>query len=148
MTAAMIERRLRRFLLITVGAVCLGTIAELWFAEHTESRTQLIPFVLCGLGFLSAAWVLLMPNRLSFYTLRVVMVTALGGSLYGMYQHLSNNLAFELEIRPNATRSDVWMDALKGVNPLLAPAILALVAVLAMAATYQHPALGKREDVV
>jgi hypothetical protein len=46
-----------------------------------------------------------------------------------------------LEMRPSAVWSDVWFEALRGAAPLLAPGILALAAIIAIAATYEHPAL-------
>jgi hypothetical protein len=64
--------------------------------------------------------------------------------LIGIYEHIEHNLAFELEIRPNATAGQVFMEALGGASPLLAPGILALAAILAIAATYYHPAFGKQ----
>jgi hypothetical protein len=66
------------------------------------------------------------------------------GSLFGVYEHIEHNLAFELEIRPGAGLGDVWFEALKGASPLLAPGILVLAAILAIAATYYHPALERR----
>jgi hypothetical protein len=57
--------------------------------------------------------------------------------------HLFDNFAFEREIRPNAALVDVIINALRGVNPLLAPGILALAAALAIAATYRHPVLHR-----
>ena len=69
------------------------------------------------------------------------------GSLFGIYEHVEHNLAFALGIRPNAVASEVLMDALRGANPLLAPGILALAAVLALSATYYHPALRGRETL-
>lgn len=68
------------------------------------------------------------------------------GSVFGLYEHLTHNLTFELDIRPNAAVSDVFLDALSGASPLLAPGILALGAILAIAATYCHPALKKGSD--
>jgi hypothetical protein len=68
------------------------------------------------------------------------------GSLLGVYEHLVNNFAFELEMRPSAVWSDVWFQALRGAAPLLAPGILAVAAVVAIAATYAHPALARRND--
>jgi hypothetical protein len=47
-------------------------------------------------------------------------------------------------MRPNAVPGDVVTQALMGASPLFAPGILALGAVLAIAATYYHPALGKK----
>jgi hypothetical protein len=68
------------------------------------------------------------------------------GSFVGVYQHIQSNIAFELEIRPNATLSAVWFDALRSAGPLLAPGILALAAMIALAGTYYHPALARRQD--
>ncbi|HEX2619849.1 MAG TPA: hypothetical protein VHL11_06875, partial [Phototrophicaceae bacterium] len=115
-------------------------------AGHVKETLQLIPFGLCFLGFLAVTAVLLRPQRLTILVLRITMVGVAAGSLLGMYLHLKTNLDFELEIRPNAAIGDVLMEALKGASPLLAPGILALVAVLAIAATYYHPALTSGTD--
>jgi hypothetical protein len=140
-----VERRLRIFLLGIAGCICAGTIVELLLAEHTETAVQLVPFALCGLGLLAVAAALVRPQRATLIALRVVMPLLILGSLLGVYEHIEHNLAFELEIRPGATASDVWLDALKGASPLLAPGVLALAASLALAATYAHPALARRQ---
>jgi hypothetical protein len=85
------------------------------------------------------------PNRATLLVLRGVMGLVTLGGLFGVYEHLEHNLAFELEIRPTATVTAVLMEALKGASPLLAPGILALTALIAIAATYYHPALGGRD---
>jgi hypothetical protein len=69
------------------------------------------------------------------------MVAILLGSLFGIYEHVSNNLAFELEIYPNEAVTDALLHAFGGANPLLAPGVLGLAALLAIAATYYHSAL-------
>jgi hypothetical protein len=132
------EQRLRRSMLMLSGVMFLGTPIELWAAEHTESRTQYIPFVLCGLGFVVVVANLLLPRRKTLFLLRGMMGVVTAGSLLGIYEHISGNFAFELEIRPNATHSDVVLEALKGVNPLLAPGILAVAAAIALLAA-AHP---------
>ena len=144
MKTTTVEQRLRIFLLAIAGCICAGTIVELLLAEHTETAVQLIPFALCGLGLLAVAAALVRPRRATLIALRVVMPLLILGSLFGVYEHIENNLAFELEIRPSATASDVWLDALKGASPLLAPGVLGLAASLALAATYRHPALARR----
>ena len=73
----------------------------------------------------------------------IAMLVGLVGSLFGIYEHLEHNIEFALEIRPNAAVADVFWGALAGANPLLAPGILAFMAILALAATYYHPALAK-----
>lgn len=140
----MVEQRLRLFQLILAGFIFIGTPLELWLTEHFESPPQVIPFILCGLGLLAVMVVLWRPQRATLLALRGVMGLVFLGSLFGVFEHVEHNMAFELEIRPNAIPSDLIFEALRGVNPLLAPGILALAAIIAVVATYYHPALGKK----
>lgn len=141
-----VEQRLRTFLLALAGWMCVGTIVELFLAEHTEDAVQFVPFVLCGVGLIAVLAALRRPRRATLMAVRGVMGVLMLGSLFGMYEHLANNFAFELEMRPGAVWSDVWFQALRGAAPLLAPGILALAAIIAIAATYEHPALSHRQD--
>lgn len=141
MDSATILGRLRVFLLGLACFMCAGTAAELLLAGHTADPLQLIPFALCGLGLAAGAWALLRPARASLLALRAMMGLLALGSLFGVYEHLAGNVGFELEIRPGAGVADVLLAALQGANPLLAPGILALAAIIALAATYEHPAL-------
>lgn len=141
MAPTIVVQRLRIFLLVLAGWMCAGTILELWLTEHMESPIQFTPFILCGIGLIAVTLALLLPQRLTLITLRLVMGLLIAGSLFGVVQHIQHNLAFELEIRPNATISAVWFDALRGASPLLAPGVLALAAIIAIAATYYHPLL-------
>lgn len=141
MSAERIVERLRRFLLYATAAVFIVTPVELWLSEHYQTGTQLIPFVLCGIGLVSVVTVLFAPSRASLLTLRVIMGVTLLGSLLGVYEHLTGNLEFVLEIHNNISQSEALLTAMKGADPLLAPGILALAAVLAIGATYYHPAL-------
>ena len=126
--------------------MCVGTTVELFLAKHYEDPLQLVPFVLCGVGLIAVVAVLRRPQRARLLALRGVMSLLLLGSLLGVYEHLVNNFAFELDMRPSAIWSDVWFQALTGAAPLLAPGILAVAAVVAIAATYAHPALARRDD--
>lgn len=144
MDPTIIAQRLRTFLLVLAGCMCAGTVAELLLAKHFDSPTQLIPFGLCAAGLLVVIAALRRPSRATLIGLRAVMGLLILGSLLGVYEHVTTNIAFELEIRPNATLGAVWLKALSGAAPLLAPGILALAAVIAIAATYYHPALARR----
>lgn len=141
MQASPIEQQLRTFLLVTSGFLCLGTIVELVLAKHYKEPAQLIPFVLCFVGFVTVAAALLRPSRTSVWVLRGVMVVLALGSAFGIYEHLSGNAAFISEIQPNSSGIGFWLQALGGAAPLLAPGILALAGALALAGTYGHPAL-------
>jgi len=145
MTQEDILSRLRLFLLGLSAFLCAGTIIELWFDEHTGTPIQLLPFILAGVGLLAAILAIVRPNPSSLMTLRGVMVVLIFGSVLGIYEHITHNLAFELDIRPNAAAGEVLLEALHGASPLLAPGVLALAALVALAATYYHPVLnGKR----
>jgi hypothetical protein len=144
MPTTTVEQRLRTFLLWLAGSMCVGTIVELFLAKHYEDPIQLLPFGLCGVGLIAVLATLRRPQRTQLLALRGVMSLLLLGSLLGVYEHLVNNFAFELEMRPSAVWSDVWFQALRGAAPLLAPGILAVAAVVAIAATYAHPALARR----
>lgn len=137
-------QRYRLFLFLLTGAIFIGVLVELYFTEHTESLPQWIPFVLSGLGLVALVGVLVRPQRAMILALRGVMGLVTLGSFLGIFEHIEHNLEFALEIRPNAVASDVFFEALGGPNPLLAPGILALGALLALAATYYHPALNQK----
>ena len=141
MSAEMIVERLRRFLLLLAGSICVGTIVELALIKHTGDPVQWIPFVLCGSGIVVVALALFRPQRAILRILQGVMGLLIAGSLFGVYEHIENNLGFALETQPHATTSTLILKALGGANPLLAPGMLAFAAMLAIAATYYHPAL-------
>ena len=145
MSPADVLSRLRRFLLVFSVLLLGGALLELWLIGHTEDPVQFIPFVLCGLGMLAAFGALLRPRRATLVALRVCMALVVAGTLLGIYLHVEGNFALQREISPNAAASETLFGALGGANPLLAPGILAVAAMLALAATYHHPALGKEE---
>jgi len=141
MSTEIVVQRLRRFLLVLAGSLCIGTVVDLLLVEHRQDLVQFIPFILSGLGLIAVAAALFRPQRTTLRALQIVMVLNILGSLFGVYEHVEHNMAFALEIRPNTTTSAAFWAALSGANPLLAPGILALAAIIALAATYYHPAL-------
>jgi hypothetical protein len=142
MKADVIAARLRLFLLGMTALIFLATLGELVLEDHDQEALQWIPFVLCGIGLLAVAGALLRPRRGTLLALRGVMALVALGGLAGIAIHLARNLGFEQEIRPNAALGEVIGAALRGAAPLLAPGTLIFAALLALAATYYHPALG------
>lgn len=142
MSAEAVLDRLRRFLLGIAAFMSVGTIVELALTEHWGDAVQLIPFVLAGLSFVVIVAVLIRPQVGALRLLRWLMTVALAGSLFGVYEHIENNLEFAREIHPSATTMALLWDGVAGANPLLAPGILAFTAILALAATYYHPSLA------
>ncbi|HZH91237.1 MAG TPA: hypothetical protein VEX70_11540 [Pyrinomonadaceae bacterium] len=145
MSAADILSRLRRFLLAFSIMLLGGALLELWLIGHMQDPVQFIPFVLCGMGALAALAALLRPRRVTLWGLRVCMTLVVLGTLLGVYLHVEGNYELQREISPNAPTGETVFGALGGANPLLAPGVLAVAAVLALAATYRHAALGNEE---
>jgi hypothetical protein len=141
MNADTILSRLRRFLLALSSFLFMGTVVELSFSNHTKEPVQLIPFVLCGLGVIAIVLAWLRPQRKTLLALRASMGLVVLGSLVGLYEHIQNNIGFQLEIHPGSSIAQLISAALGGASPLLAPGVPAIAATLAMATTYYHPAL-------
>ena len=133
--------RLRQFLLIISAGVFLMTVTELFFLSHWTETIQLLPFVLSGLGLITLSLTYFRPNHRTITVLRWSMIVIAACSLIGVYEHMANNLGFRMEIQPNATTWELILATLEGANPVLAPGILLLGAVIGLAAIYQHPVL-------
>jgi predicted CDP-diglyceride synthetase/phosphatidate cytidylyltransferase len=136
-SAVEVLRRLRRFLLALSIVLFLGALTELWLVAHTQDVVQWLAFVFAIIGGVSALLVLLKLNGTTIRLMRVCMFVVLAGSLFGIYQHISGNIAFEREIRPNSSTNRLISRGLRGGNPLLAPGVLAVAAVLALGATHR-----------
>ena len=137
-TAAEILRRLRRFLLLLSLFLFGGALIELWLVGHTKEFVQWIAFALAGAGALTVLFVLFRLRAATVRLLRVGMLLVVLGSLFGMYEHFSGNVAFAREIQPNSTTAHLLWRGLQGANPLLAPGVLAVAATLALSATYRY----------
>lgn len=133
--------RLRQFLLIISAGVFIMTVTELLFLSHWTETIQILPFVLSGLGLVTLAFAYFRPSRGTLTVMRLSMIVIALCSFIGFYEHMANNLAFRIEIQPNATTWELIRATLEGANPVLAPGILLLGAVIGMAAMYQHPML-------
>jgi hypothetical protein len=119
-----------------------GTVGEMIFIEHVKEPMHWIPFGLCGLGLTGVAAALLWPQRAVLLGLRAGMSVMVIGSVFGGYEHFIGNLASN-KINPKSTGFDTFQATLDGPSPLLGPGALALSAVLAVAATYRHPAIAE-----
>src|ERR1044072_3641188 len=136
--AAEVLRRLRRFLIVLALFLFGGALVELWLVGHTEDVIQWLAFALAGAGALSVTLTLFHFSRATVRLLRVCMLVIVLGSLFGMYEHVSGNIALAREVQPNSTTAQLFWRGLQGGNPLLAPGVLAVAAVLALSATYRY----------
>ena len=81
------------------------------------------------------------PSPMTIKVLRWSMIVIGLCSLIGIYEHMANNLGFQMEIQPNATTWELIMATFEGANPVLAPGILMLGAAIGWTAAYRHSAL-------
>lgn len=138
MSTAEVLRRLRLFLLVLSSMLFAGTLLELYLVKHTEDAIQWLAFVFASIGLLVTLAVLARRGPTTVRLLRWSMLLVIVGSLFGVYQHVSNNIAFEREIQPNATLSRLLWRGVAGANPLLAPGTLAIAGLLSLAGTYKY----------
>ena len=134
-----IDRRLRGFLLALAALAFVTTLLELWLENHFKEPLQLVPWAVCVAGLAALAGLALRPGRATLLAARAVMLVAIAGGALGVIVHLKENISFQLDIHPGLAVTDVLGAALKGAAPLLAPGSLAFAALVALAATYQHP---------
>lgn len=128
-------RQLGRFLHLLAIALFIGTILELIAAKHYDEPTQLIPFLLCGLGIGLVALAWGRPTVRTIRWLRAVMLVIAAGSVLGVYFHVSGNMEFAREIHPDASLWTLLRAGIQGRDPLLAPGVLAVAAAVSIAAT-------------
>lgn len=133
--------KLRQYLLIIAAGIFVMTVTELFFLSHWNETIQFLPFALSGLGLLTLAFAYFHPTRGILNGMRWSMLVIAACSLIGFYEHMVNNYGFWLEIKPNATTWDLIKATLEGANPVLAPGILMLGAVIGLMALYKHPLL-------
>jgi hypothetical protein len=141
MSAEAILLRLRQFLIIISAGAFVMTVTELFFLSHWTEAIQYLPFLLSALGLGTLGLAYFRSTRRTLLILRWSMMIIAVCSLIGFYEHMENNFEFNKEIRPNATMQQSIMATLEGANPVLAPGILTLGAVIGLAATYQHEIL-------
>ena len=143
MNSEMTLERLRKFLLIISAAVFIMTVTELTFLSHWSESIQFLPFGLSALGLITLAVVYFRPRRATITAMQWSMIVITACSLIGFYEHMLNNFAFRLEIAANSTTWELIRATLEGANPVLAPGILTLGAVIGLAAIYKHPKLER-----
>lgn len=141
MSSEHVLARIRQFLLVISAVVFLMTVTELFFLSHWSETIQILPFILSGWGLITLALAYFRPSRQTMDLLRWSMIVIGLCSLIGVYEHMANNLGFQTEIQPNASAWELIMATLEGANPVLAPGILALGAMIGWTAAYRHSAL-------
>jgi len=138
--------RVRVFLYAMTLLMFIGTIGELVAVKHYGGTIKLIPFALCVLGILGVVAAQLSERGSVLIAIRAVMAATMAGSLFGVYEHIQGNLATSKEIHRHLATVQRIEQTLQGRDPIAAPGMLAVGALLLIAATYVTTALARPEN--
>ncbi len=139
---------LRRALLALLVLGSIGTVVELLLLKHTDGVWQLTPILLSGGTLLALAWFGVAHSRASLRALQAVMLLALVSGGIGVVQHFRSNLVYASESNPSLTGWALYLEAVMGSNPTLAPGVMVQLALIGLAYCFRHPTLrgAVRED--
>jgi hypothetical protein len=132
---------IRRILLALVLLGIVGLVPELLLLKHTGSATQLIPFLVLGLGLVNGVVLWVRPTRRGIRIFQAVMLLFIVAGVLGLYYHFRGNVEFELEEDPSARGLDLLWRSLNGGVPTLAPGAMVQLGLLGLVFAYRHPLL-------
>ncbi len=143
-------RSLRWALLAIAAFSTAGIAAELAFERHWETFVQRIPWMCIAALCIALTALVVRPRRLSIGISRLLAISVIGASAYGVYEHVrANHDTAPLDFRYTETWSSLsattrWWKAFSGdagPAPTLAAGVMAQSALCILAATIRHPAL-------
>jgi hypothetical protein len=131
-------------LIFVIGAC--GSCLELFLLEHTENTWQWIPIVLIGGSLVVQGWHRIAKTPTSVRVLQAVMLLFVVSGFVGLSLHYKGNVEFEQEMYPSLKGLDLFVKAIKGATPALAPGTMIQLGLLGLAFTYRHPVLTNSND--
>jgi len=118
----------------------IGTGVELVLLEHTEGVWQNLPLALAGVGCIALVGLMITRATAGLRAFQLTMWLFVASGLAGVLLHYQGNVAFELELNPEAVGWELFWESLRGATPSLAPGTMTLLGALGLAYTYRHPA--------
>lgn len=132
-------RAVRAVLVATLVLGLVGTLAELLLLEHTEDVKQRIPIFLIVSALIVLIWHALERTSLTIRALQVTMIAFVSAGVLGVMLHYRGNVEFELELHPGSMGSRLFLEALMGATPTLAPGTMVQLGLVGLAYTFRHP---------
>jgi hypothetical protein len=140
-----VQRGMRRLLLMLVTAGMVGTAADLVLLEHYEDAWQLPPLALIGFALLVVAWLLVSNRPFVVIVLRTLMIGLIAAGCFGIVLHFRGNREFQREIDPTIEGWALIQAVMTAkAPPALAPASMIQLGLLGLLYTYRHPSLAWR----
>lgn len=124
----------------------LGTGGELFFLEHTHGVNQLIPLVLLVMSILVLAWHGFERKSPSLRAFQITMMLFVTAGIAGTGLHYAFNEEFGLEGDPDMKGMALFLEAMSGAAPALAPGTMIQLGLLGLIYTVRHPALINKEQ--
>ena len=137
---------LRKALLAMLVIGNVGTLAELLLLKHTDGIWQLAPLLLSGATLLVLLWLAASQGGSAVRALQVVMVACLISGGIGGVQHLRGNLGYAKDSNPSLSGRELYVEAVMGSTPTLAPGMMVQLALIGLAFTFRHPRLRGSTD--
>ena len=132
---------LRQALLVLLVIGNIGTIVELVLLKHTDGAWQLFPLVLGVLTLLVLAWFGVSRSAASLRILQGIMLVMLLSGGIGVVQHFRGNVTYASESNPSLSGRELYLEAIRGSTPTLAPGVMAQLALIGLAFAFRHPRL-------
>jgi hypothetical protein len=136
-------RRMRAYLLATLGVGMIGMAAELLLIGHRETAQQQIPLALLGVGVAALVWHAAAPRVATVRVLQIVMLLFVLSGAVGVVLHYRGNVEFELEMYPAMNGLELVQKTFTGATPVLAPGSMTLLGLIGLTHTYKHPCLDR-----
>ena len=125
--------------LLLIGNV--GTLVELLLLKHTDGVWQLAPLLLSGATLLVLAWFGVARSARALHALAVVLALCFVSGGVGVVQHLRGNVAYARDSNPSLAGRELYLEAVMGSTPTLAPGVMVQLALIGFAFLFRHPRL-------
>ena len=132
---------MRGMLLVILVLGIVGTGAELLLVGHFEDAWQLVPLVLFALALAGVVWHRVSRAAAAVRLLQAVMAAFVLSGGIGVYLHYDGNVEFELELDGERSGFTLFREAMSGATPVLAPGTMALLGMIGLVYTHEHPML-------
>ena len=109
-----------------------GILLELLLLGHVENASQWIPVLLTGFLLLTVLALFMIRTKLLFILHQIFCGLGILSGIVGVWLHFEGNVAFEKEMYPNLPHSEIWIEALTGATPALAPGSMIALGIFGM----------------
>lgn len=120
--------------ILIIGFV--GLEAELLLLKHTEGFWQIVPLVLLALGLVVTSWYAGTKSAAAVKVLTIAMVLFLASGAVGTFQHLQGNIIYEQESNPGLGGRELYVAAVQGSTPTLAPGAMVQLGLLGLVVAF------------